>query len=188
MKKPLALAAALLLSPAAVLAQSISDDDFRPAHVGAPWNSDSLQLAAADMGGSSKSSDASADSGEAYKSRWFTANKTHQYLGIATIALAGLTAIAPKPGHDDDKESGTHHELGQATAVMGGLTVASGLGFHYGDIHLSRGFKDPDNLHALLGTLASIGFFAAVAEAPDAHAGWGVGSALVMLSAIKVTW
>lgn len=123
-----------------------------------------------------------------YRERWFTANKFHQYLGLGSMALATFAAIAPKPSAEDP-EDGIHHTLAKSAAYVGGAAVASGLAFHYKDLTWKGFFKNPDNLHALLGTLGTIGYFAALADAPDsAHATYGIAGAVSMLAAIKITW
>ncbi len=186
-EKPLVLASILLCSQTAALADGVTEWDYSPIRVQPVFES-SWQVAASDMAKTSGKSNPTDEPAAEYKTRWFTSNKVHQYLGIGSIALAGLTVIAPKPD-EDDPEDGVHHALGEGAAVLGGLAVATGLGFHYEDLKLNRGFKDPDNLHALLATLGTIGFFAAVDEAPEGgHAGLGVVSGLAMLTAIKITW
>lgn len=118
------------------------------------------------------------------KDRIFTTNKLHQYLGIGSIALAGLTILAPKEDGDS-----LHHELGQGAAVLGGAAVASGLIFHWEDFDLRKGFRDPDNLHMLLTTLGTLGYALAVSDAPESdHAAYGAIGAASMLMGIKLVW
>lgn len=122
------------------------------------------------------------------ETRWFTANKWHQYFGLSSLTLAALTAIVPKPSHDDP-ESGIHHSLAQAAAALGGAAVVSGLSFHYKDLSWNHLIKDPDNWHAFLGTFATLAYVAAISEAPDeSHASYGIAGAVAMLTAIKITW
>ena len=119
---------------------------------------------------------------------WFTGGKAHQYLGIGSLALGALTAIVPKPEHDD-YEGSLHQQLAYSATFLGGAAVASGLTFHYKDLSLKHFFKNPDNLHALLGTLAFAGYLTAVSMAPEEdHATPGVLGAASMLAAIKITW
>jgi len=121
---------------------------------------------------------------ENFKERLITANKVHKYLGIGSIALAGMTLLAPKKKGDS-----LHHKFGQGAAVLGTGAVATGLVWHYEDIHLKNGIKDPDNLHALLGSLGALGFIMAVNAAPDSpHPTYGGGGAVSMLAAIKINW
>ena len=125
---------------------------------------------------------------------WFTPNKVHKYLGLGSLGLVGLALLAPKPGDEDKqnpqkRESGIHHDLAVGATVLGAAAVATGFAFHYQDIDLSKGFKDPDNLHMLLGTLAEIAFIAAVNKAPaGGHAGEGIVGAVAMATAIKIEW
>lgn len=120
----------------------------------------------------------------------FTANKIHKYLGLGALGMAALAILAPKPEDDGDKSSdGIHHDLAVGATVLGAAAVGTGLAFHWDDIDLNNGFRDPDNLHLALATLAELGFAAAVAAAPDSgHAGLGVIGAVSMAAAIKVEW
>lgn len=125
---------------------------------------------------------------EPFKPSWFTANKWHQYFGLGSLALAGMAAIAPKPS-PDDAESGVHHSLAQGAAYLGGAAIASGLVFHYKDLSWHNLTKNPDNWHAVLGTLGVLGYVAANADAPDGnHPTYGIAGAVSMLAAIKITW
>lgn len=126
----------------------------------------------------------SSDIEREFETRWFTANKVHQYLGIGSLLAAVGAGIAPKEEGDS-----LHHNLGEAAAILGGLAVGTGVAFHYEDLSLKGGVKDPDNLHALLTTLGAIGFAIAVGDAPEGgHAGMGIAGAVVMLGGIKVNW
>ncbi len=185
MVKRFALMGLAMLLPVVASAQELFGQSIDPAHDAVwqrPWH-----LAAAQSGVSPALPAAPDDSKPLFKDRWLTGNKLHQYLGIGSIALAGLAVLAPKPGKDENDS--VHQELAEGAAALGGLAVATGLGFHYDELSLSRGFRDPDNLHALLAALGALGFIAAVNEAPDGgHAGVGVISAAAMLTAIKITW
>ena len=125
---------------------------------------------------------------------WFTPNKIHKYLGLGSLGLATLAILAPKPDEEnksggENGEGGIHHDLAVAATAMGAAAVATGFVFHYKDIDLSRGFKDPDNLHMLLGTAAELAFLAAVSKAPaGGHAGIGALGAVAMVTAIKIEW
>ena len=122
-----------------------------------------------------------------FEEDWLTANKVHKYLGIGSITMALLSAIAPKPPKDN-LEDGMHKDLAEAAAFLGGAAVATGLVFHYDDI-FNNGFSDPDNLHALYTTIGVLGYAMAVNDAPVAqHAGYGVIGALSMIIGIKYTW
>ena len=122
-----------------------------------------------------------------FKEDWLTANKMHKYLGIGSLSLALLAAIAPKPPKDKP-DDGNHKALAEGAAVLGGAAVATGLMFHYDDI-FDYGASDPDNLHATYATLGAIGFAMAVSDAPAAqHVGYGVLGAVLMGIGIKYTW
>lgn len=126
-----------------------------------------------------------------YEERWFTANKAHQYLGIGSIAAAAATVLAPKPAVDpvtNEAESSAHETLAKTAAGLGVAAVVTGLLFHWDDFDLSDGIGDPDNLHATLTTLGTLGYLAAVSEAPDNHAGFGAAGAIAMAVGIKLNW
>lgn len=143
-----------------------------------------LQLASADAA----NEDEAAEHGNAtaakpkFKEHLVTASKIHKYLGIGSIGLAGLTLLAPK------EENGAHEYLARGAAALGVGAVVTGLVFHWDDLELNQGFDNPDNLHALLTTLGTLGFLGAVSEAPANHAGLGAAGAVSMAIGIKVTW
>lgn len=130
-------------------------------------------------------------------------SKVHQYLGLGTIVLAGMTMLtAPGEGCETNcaavaqaprDVNGTHAQLGKATAVMALATVASGLITHWDDFSTEDGWSDPDNLHALLATAGAVLMAYAVNKSansttPVSHAGLAEMGALGMLVAIKLTW
>jgi len=122
-----------------------------------------------------------------FEEDWLTANKVHKYLGIGSLSMAILAAIAPKPPKDN-LDDGMHKDLAEAAALLGGAAIATGLVFHYDDI-FNNGFSDPDNLHALYTTIGVLGYALAVNDAPDAqHVGYGALGALSMIIGIKYTW
>jgi hypothetical protein len=137
-----------------------------------------------------------------FESSWLTGNKAHQYLGLATIAGAVLTGMAaPGETHCDAstptcpqrETDGTHAKLAQATVALAAATVATGLISHWDDFHLEDGLTDPDNLHALLGTVGMLTMAFAVSQADDPydsndHAGKAIAGAVLMAAAIKITW
>lgn len=106
----------------------------------------------------------------------------HKYLGIGSLAAAGLTLLMPK------EEDGAHEALGKTAAALGTLAVITGITFHWDDLNFSNGIKDPDVLHATLTTLGTLGYLAAVSAAPDAHAGAGGVGAISMAVGIKMVW
>lgn len=122
-----------------------------------------------------------------FEEDWLTANKIHKYLGIGSITLAILAALATKPPKDNPDE-GNHKNLAEGAALLGGAAVATGLIFHHDDI-FNYGVSDPDNLHATYATLGALGFALAVNDAPETqHVGYGVLGALLMTIGIKYTW
>jgi hypothetical protein len=126
-----------------------------------------------------------------FKPPLFTTSKAHQYLGLGTLALFGLTAITPPNSEKNTKPqtSGIHQSLGRATAAMAAATVATGLLFHWDDFHFEDGFIDPDNLHAMLGTAGALAMLYAVSVAPGhGHSSAGIAGGVAMAVAIKLTW
>lgn len=118
-----------------------------------------------------------------YKDRIFTGNKVHKYLGIGSIGAAILTLLAPK------EEDSAHEYLAITSAALGLGAVGTGLAYHYEDISMSGGFKDPDNLHALWAGLGAVGIAMAAGTGPDVpHATYGALGAISMMIGIKYTW
>ena len=150
--------------------------------------------------------DASFTPSPEFHSPWLTGRKAHQYLGLGTIALAGLTALAAPDGEGCEQNcppvtqqqprqtSGTTHtRLARATGAMAIATVVTGLIYHWDDFHLGDGFADPDNQHvALAGTGALLMLYAidksAHSAVPTSHAGIAELGALAMVVAVKLTW
>jgi len=119
-----------------------------------------------------------------FKERFFTWNKTHQYLGIGSLALASIAAMVQKEG-----SGSIHHELAVSATVLGVGAVTTGFVFHLNDIDLSKGLKDPDNVHMGLGALGTLGYLVAVSSAPESvHSTAGIIGVVGMLVAIKYTW
>ncbi len=138
-----------------------------------------------------------------FEPSWLTGGKVHQYLGLGTIILAGLTAAtAPGEGCEQNctaqanqprDRNGTHAKLAKATVVMAAAAIATGLVSHWDDFHLEDGFTDPDNLHVLLGVTGAALMAYAVKKSMDStvpvsHAGIAELGALGMVAAIKITW
>jgi hypothetical protein len=131
---------------------------------------------------------------------WMSGRKAHQYLGLGTVALAGLTMMTA-PGEAEGvsqpqsrQTSGTTHtRLARATAAMAVATVMTGLIYHWDDIHWEDPFTDPDKMHARLGTAGALMMLYAVnksakSSVPTSHAGIAELGAAAMLVAIKLTW
>jgi hypothetical protein len=136
---------------------------------------------------------------------WMSGRKAHQYLGLGTVVLAGLTAMAaPSQGCDQNcppasqqpprQTSGTTHtRLARATAAMAVATVMTGLLYHWDDFHLEDGWKDPDNQHVMLAGAGALLMLYAVEKSahstvPTSHAGIAELGAAAMVVAIKLTW
>lgn len=152
-----------------------------------PVETDYLQLSANTSQKSFTKKAAGIQDKPEFEEDWLTANKIHKYLGIGSLSLALLAAIAPKPPKDN-LDDGLHKDLAEGAALLGGAAVATGLMFHYDDI-FDYGASDPDNLHAMYATLGAIGFAMAVSDAPDAqHVGLGALGAVLMTVGIKYTW
>ena len=126
--------------------------------------------------------------------------KAHQYLGLGTVALAGLTMLAA-PGEQEGasqqqprQTSGTTHtRLARATAAMAIATVMTGLIYHWDDIHWEDAFTDPDKMHARLAAAGALLMLYAVEKSshstvPTSHAGIAELGAVAMVVAIKLTW
>jgi len=129
-----------------------------------------------------------------------TPGKVHQYLGLGTIVLAGLTAVTAPEGCEHNcaantprETNGTHAKLAKATVAMAAATIATGLIGHWDDFHLEDGITDPDNLHVLLGVTGAALMAYAVNKSMHSstevsHAGIAEMGALGMVAAIKITW
>ena len=158
----------------------------------------SFMLAANDADASkAKAETAPATPVAEFEPKLLSGSKIHQYLGIGTVALAGLTFathIHPADPNGPRSVNGTHGELGKATAVMALATVATGLYAHWDDFSLEDGWSDPDNLHVLLAaTGAALMAYAINKSATQStgtvnHAAMAELGAVGMIVAIKLTW
>lgn len=151
--------------------------------------SDSIYLAQNDSGTPAYSASAEENP---FRESWFTANKIHGYLGLSSLILAGVAA-ATAPDDDDgaavQSNRGTHHNAATAAAALGAASATSGFILHWDDVNLENGILDRDNLHMLLGVLATAGFIAAVSQAPEeSHAGLGMAGGVAMGIGIVLEW
>jgi len=187
----LALAAISILSSGQAIAQ-----DFRMPGYGdysgyALLPSDSIYLARNDTDMPTHSSGTTIE--EPFRESWFTANKIHGYLGLSSLILAGVAA-ATAPDDDEGAPAtpvnkGTHHNAATAAAALGAAAVTSGFLLHWDDVNPENGLLDRDNLHMLLGVLATAGFIAAVSQAPqESHATLGMAGGVAMGIGIVLEW
>jgi hypothetical protein len=138
-----------------------------------------------------------------FKPPWMSGRKAHQYLGLGTVVLAGLTMIAApgegcegcSPASQPPRQTSgtTHTRLARATAVMAAATVITGLVYHWNDIHWEDPFTDPDKMHARLATAGALMMLYAVHKSatstvPTSHSGIAELGAVAMVVAIKLTW
>ncbi len=159
-------------------------------------------LAAAEDGVAAQvnSSETPAVAPEAFEPPLFSGGKIHQYLGLATVGAAAATFLTH---HDLCREAacvnqprdtrGPHAQLGRATAVLALATVASGLLTHWDDFSLEDGWKDPDNMHVMLGVSGAALMAYAINKSwgstvPVNHSGLAELGAASMVFAIKLTW
>jgi hypothetical protein len=198
MKWPLVVAAFGFVVAIPAWADEVAE---RPELILYPAYKAQLQLAEATVGGGNSAAVATTESDRAFNEYrppiFFSANKLHQYLGIGSITLATLALLAPK---DDD---GGHGAFGAGAAALGAGAVVTGLLVHGEDVGFSQGLTDPDNLHAIFGTLGAAGFIAAAAEGGEkeedgedggdgdgssTHAALGIAGYASMLIGIRIAW
>lgn len=162
---------------------------------------EAFKLAANETDGQVKKSGAAPEVKKSeFEPSWLTGSKTHQYLGLATIVGAGLTALTAPEGCEKNcsastkrETNGTHAHLAKATVAMAAATIVTGVLAHWDDIHFGDGFTDPDNLHVMLGVTGAALMAYAVnksknSSTPVSHAGIAEAGALGMVAAIKITW
>jgi hypothetical protein len=114
------------------------------------------------------------------------AEKLHTYLGWATVALAGLTAVSGS--HKD-----VHYAAAYSTVAASVGTLATGYMAHGDRLTFEDGVFTEDNNHIILGTLGALGCIAAVALADssggNSHDNIGiVGGAAMAFSVITIRW
>jgi len=157
-------------------------------------NESDVVIGQANATAATATTDPSAQSAE-FEPPLLSGSNAHKYMGLATLALVGLTAITAPEEEEGvtvstkSRTQGTHQSLGRLTAAMAAATVTSGLLAHWDDFHLEDGLTDPDNLHVMLGTLGALAMLNAVSKAPgNGHPGTGIAGGAMMAVAIKLTW
>lgn len=131
-----------------------------------------------------------------FRPKRFSGTKMHQYLGVSTAVLAGaafMTHPHPSDPNAPREVNGVHAQLAKATVAMAAATIAFGLVSHWDDFSFEDGWKDPDNLHVVLGMAgAALMAYAveksATSSSPVEHAREAELGALGMIVAIKLTW
>jgi hypothetical protein len=167
-----------------------------------PFHSSPYLLAANETKGIQGQTDAPEPASE-FHPPWISGRKVHQYLGLGTVVLAGLTVLA-SPGEGCENCSSTtqqprqtsgttHSRLARATAAMAVATVMSGLVVHWNDIYWEDSFFDPDKMHARLAAAGALLMLYAVntsahSSVPVSHSGIAELGAVAMVVAIKMTW
>jgi len=134
----------------------------------------------------------------AFEKPMITANQTHMYLGLASMAFGALAGISAPDGYDPDLLNSVHFKAAKASWQLGAAAIGTGLWTHWDDFHLEDGLFDRDNLHVLLGTLGVVGYYLAVKGAVDEynsvgypstdHASKGIFGGAAMITAIALTW
>jgi len=139
----------------------------------------------------------------AFEKPIITANQTHMYLGLASMAMGGITGLtAGSVGKDNGSAnllSNVHVVAAKAAWQLGALAIGTGLWTHWDDFHLEDGLLDRDNLHVLLGALGVVGYYLAVNSAVNDyntnngsvssdHASYGILGGAAMITGIALTW
>ena len=106
----------------------------------------------------------------------------HKYLGYATL---GAVLVAGASGSDN----GFHKGAGTLAAALAVATCTTGFSEYSNYFDASEGLS-PHNIHIVLGTLATAGLVATVANAyaneDKGHAGLGVASGVLMVVPVVV--
>jgi hypothetical protein len=184
--------------------QSLKSRSFNLQAVNAqPVNSSVFLLAANEEGAlSGQEAIAPATPPAQFEPPWISGRKAHQYLGLGTVAFAGLTMLAAPEDRCESncgsqpprQTSGTTHtRLARTTAALAVATVMTGLIYHWNDIHWEDPFTDPDKMHARLAAAGALLMLYAVDKSahspvPTSHAPAAELGAVAMLVAIKLTW
>lgn len=154
------------------------------------YGGEPIEMAANDTG---TMSDAAAAPHSDFEESYFTANKMHGYLGVASLAsalAAGMTAPDSEGvAAGTPVNKGFHHYAAMTAAALGGAAVVSGLLLHADD--LTPDILDPDTAHLILGVLGTAAYAYAVSKGPtkagmggNGHAAAGIAGAAVMATAI----
>ena len=118
-----------------------------------------------------------------FQSQNVNLRSAHKYLGYATAAFAGITAVS-------FSSKDLHQIAGYTTAGLSLITTAIGF-YEYGEyLDLDEGFTGY-NMHMILETAATIGFIATAAlqNEKGTHAViGGVSTALMILPIFVVHW
>ena len=130
------------------------------------------------------------------KESWLTGADVHEYLGLGTLGAALATSLtAPESCRSNcsgqsPPKTGTHQTLGRITGALALATVATGLLFHWDDMHLfADGLSDPDTQHWLLAGAGALLLADAVRRAPaKEHSAQAEAGAAMMLIAVKIAW
>lgn len=136
-----------------------------------------------------------------YDAPAWSGSNVHKYLGLATMGATVLTMATASEGCEHNcpavqtrDTTGTHAKAAMLASGLAAATVVTGLISHWEDFSTADGWKDPDNLHALLGTAgAALMGYASYKSAQQttgqvSHAGLAEAGALGMLVAIGLTW
>jgi hypothetical protein len=164
-----------------------------------PYAKQVQSMVAADDGDTTtgKSNIPSGNPNADFREPWISGSKVHEYLGLATLGAALATSLtAPSSCHSNSNcvnglppTTGTHQTLGRTTGVLALATVATGLLFHWDDMHFDDGLKDPDTQHWLLASTGALLLADAVNRAPaKSHAAQAEAGAGLMLIAVKISW
>jgi hypothetical protein len=159
--------------------------------VSGPWQSTSFQntrsglllaqVGTPDAGSGKPRSRPAAEGTQAEEAPWYGRNNMHKYLGLGSLALAGLSVLAPK------EKGGAHEQLANGAAALGGAAIATGFYAHGDDIDYT--WSDPDTRHAVYGILGTLGYLIAVSRGGEGgHAAAGALGAVSMVAAIKIIW
>lgn len=182
---PLVLASTLVFGSMAANAADPAGGNL----ISGPWASDgyrstSSSMMLAQLGDASSAGEDGSKAGDKKAKEsgpWYGRNNMHKYLGLGSLALAGLTVVAPK------EKGGAHEKLAEGAAALGAAAVATGFYAHGDDIEWD--WSDPDTRHAVYGALGTLGYLMAVAKGGEGgHAAAGALGAVAMVAAIRITW